>query len=188
MHNYCIFSLVRTSCENFIRNLPIEKWNFNSFDIFYERKTGKSIIKSKPKTPHVCKVYIETYENDKVKYFLNTIRDYKFIHFYRSNTMKHFLTRKLQDNLIGEYGKDYNKFRIDMNEYECFISRNNDITSMFVNDFDLDIIDYDVEIGLTDKMQTLDTILGQKLLLNDAFDLEVAEKHIINFKDIKKYL
>lgn len=188
MLKICIFTLVRTSCENFITGISLTKWNYNSFDLFYKRKSVDEILKAKPNVDHICKVYIETYNNEDIKDLIRNLNDYKFVHFFRSNTMKHYLTRKIQDNLIGEYGKDYKKFEIDIKDYNTFVRNNKTFTSYFLSDFKEKLFNYDVELGLTNNIQEFDNIIGNKIKFNDAFDLMNCKKFITNFKDIEKYL
>jgi hypothetical protein len=190
MPNFCIFSLVRTSCENFIKSFPFSKWHFNSFDLFYNRKQISDILQTVHETPHVCKIYIETYDNDIVRNLVDNLieKDYIFIHFFRSNIIKHFLTKKLQDNLIGNYGVDYNEFNITKNGLNEFITNNKHHTDKFLKDFREKLVKYDTDIGLTEKMQELDEIVGVKIKFNDAFNLENCKKFIKNFNIIGKDL
>lgn len=189
MDNICIFTLGRTSCENFISWTGIQKWQINSFDIMYNRIKTEELLNKKPDFQHICKIYIETCNNSEVyKFVKNNIKNYKYVHFFRSNTLKHYLTQKLQDNLIGKYGIDYKEFYFDEIDYKNYIIKNNLATNKFLNlYYDYEFINYDVELALKNNdHQGLSEYVSDKIgTFEGAFDLDLCKKFIKNFNLIE---
>jgi hypothetical protein len=95
----------------------------------------------------------------------------------------------LQENLIGEYNKDYKNFSINKNDYINYL-KNYDVLIKKLQLLNLKIIDYDVDRGLTSELQFLDILYGEKIKFEDAYNDELCRKHINNYdtviKEIKK--
>lgn len=163
--------------------MNVDRVNFNSFDVFYDRKFEIYI----PSTRHVIKVYLDTLDNKKVQEMVLSLKSYDFIYFFRSNILKQFITKKMQDNLIGEYGKDYKHFSLNGEEYKSYIRKYENHHVYFLNIFARKTyIPYDADSNnfiISDKLLSLKCFKTDKF--QDAFDENTAKKYIINYDSFK---
>lgn len=183
MHNICIFTLPRTSCENFLLWSSMKRWSFNTYDLMYDRTDASTILKTRPHEQHICKVYIESVFNPKTKNFIDEyLKDYICVHFYRSNKLKHYLTKRMQDNLIGEYGKEYKTFSYNAEDHVDYTEKNITLTDKFLKEFkDYKFINYDVDKALLGNHQELSPYIGNPTsTFEDTFDIDICKKIVKN--------
>lgn len=180
MNNLCVIAYVRSSCENFISQIAFDRLIFNSFDVFY----NKPYIINFPTHQHVIKIYAETLANEYIQSLLYSMKNYDFIYFKRSNIKKNFMTKKMQDNLVGEYGKDYNTFKIEFTEFDDYVRQTEYHHQNFIKLFKKEYFHYD-----PDKYNFIipDQLISKKYFINntfyDAFEENLCKKFILNYKE-----
>lgn len=185
MNNLCIIAPARSSCENFLSIISLDRVKFNSYDMVYEAEHEICF----PIKRHFVKIYLDTICNEKVISLINKLKDYDFIYFHRNNIFKQFLTKRMQDNLIGEYGKDYRNFSIDFKDYDQYVEKYKEYDKTFRQLFEQKkYIDYDMDLNnLIITKELLDLKCFSKNLFEDAFKEDLCTKYVDNYKKFLDY-
>jgi len=197
---------VRSGTESFLDAL--NEAIPNSLRIRFEKFTGEEYKKKREEDKtNILKIYNEVLwhlwegpiEELNEEIFNSFLDDTKFdiIFMVRRSYEKIYLTKILQDNLIGVYGRDYREFRINKDVMIETVDKFDDRIGMterllernrlrYCKVFFEDFLPENIESNPNEKIEKfLGLKLNKDIVTREQYNDEVAKKFILNYDEIK---